>query len=149
MLYEVITLGENATAATDVYSLGVVMYEMLSGQLPFASDHEAALVYSIVHETPRALSEISSNVPVGLQSIIMRCLAVITSYSIHYTKLYDVLDDIFAVQDDIASAVSEAMHVTLLGQPKAESKPKVNPESYNLVLRAGQFLSACRFLRCW
>jgi len=32
------------------------------------------------------------------------------------------------------------MHVTLLGQPKAESKPKVNPESYNLVLRAGQFL---------
>jgi len=54
-----------------------------------------------------------------------------------WSETYDrVLDDIFAVQDEIAKAVSKAMHVTLVGV--AEDKQKVNPESYALVLRAHQ-----------
>ena len=54
-----------------------------------------------------------------------------------WSETYDrVLDDIFAVQDDIAKAVSTAMNVTLLG--KTASKRPANPESYALVLRANQ-----------
>lgn len=54
-----------------------------------------------------------------------------------WSETYDrVLDDIFAVQDDIAKAVSTAMHVTLVGV--SEEKKKVNPECYSLVLRAHQ-----------
>jgi len=54
-----------------------------------------------------------------------------------WSETYDrVLDDIFAVQDDIAKAVSTAMNVTLLG--KSASKRPANPESYALVLRANQ-----------
>jgi len=54
-----------------------------------------------------------------------------------WSETYDrVLDDIFAVQDDIAKAVSKALHVTLVGV--REDKKKVNPESYPLVLRAHQ-----------
>ncbi len=52
-----------------------------------------------------------------------------------WSETYDrVVDDIFAVQDDIAKAVSKAMHVTLVGVTK-EKKP-VNPEAYSLILRA-------------
>jgi serine/threonine-protein kinase len=52
-----------------------------------------------------------------------------------WSETYDrVLDDIFAVQDDIAGAVSQALHVKLLG--KREQKPTTNSESYALVLRA-------------
>ena len=54
-----------------------------------------------------------------------------------WSETYDrVLDDIFAVQDDIAKSVSTAMNVTLLG--KSLSKRPANPESYALVLRANQ-----------
>ena len=54
-----------------------------------------------------------------------------------WSETYDrVLDDIFAVQDDIAKSVTAAMNVTLLG--KSTSKRLANPESYALVLRANQ-----------
>jgi serine/threonine protein kinase/Tfp pilus assembly protein PilF len=54
-----------------------------------------------------------------------------------WSETYDrVLDDIFAVQDEIAGAVSTAMHVTLIGV--SEKKRTVDPESYSLALRARQ-----------
>ncbi len=54
-----------------------------------------------------------------------------------WSETYDrVLDDIFAVQDDIARSVSTALHVTLLGKP---ATPKANPESYQLVLQGNYF----------
>src|SRR5207247_3521767 len=56
-----------------------------------------------------------------------------------WSDTYDrVLDDIFAVQDDIARSVSTALHVTLLGKPSAASKG--NAESYELILRANHFV---------
>ncbi|MFZ1683802.1 MAG: protein kinase [Candidatus Zixiibacteriota bacterium] len=56
-----------------------------------------------------------------------------------WSETYDrVLDDIFAVQDEIAGAVSKAMHVTLVGV--SETKKAINPESYTLSLRAHQLV---------
>ncbi|HEU5311514.1 MAG TPA: protein kinase, partial [Candidatus Eisenbacteria bacterium] len=56
-----------------------------------------------------------------------------------WSETYDrVLDDIFAVQDDIARSVSTALHVTLLGKPTAGAKP--DAEAYELVLRANYFV---------
>ena len=56
-----------------------------------------------------------------------------------WSETYDrVLDDIFAVQDDIAQSVSQALHVTLLGRPAAATK--ASAESYSLVLQANQLV---------
>jgi serine/threonine protein kinase/Flp pilus assembly protein TadD len=56
-----------------------------------------------------------------------------------WSETYDrVLDDIFAVQDDIARSVSTALHVTLLGRPASASR--ASAESFQLVLRANHFL---------
>jgi eukaryotic-like serine/threonine-protein kinase len=56
-----------------------------------------------------------------------------------WSETYDrVLDDIFAVQDDIARSVSTALHVTLLGRPTAGAKP--DAEVYELILRGNYFL---------
>jgi serine/threonine protein kinase/Tfp pilus assembly protein PilF len=56
-----------------------------------------------------------------------------------WSETYDrVLDDIFAVQDDIARSVSQALHVTLLGKPTRA--PKETAESYSLVLQANHFV---------
>ena len=255
--------GKEAEPTSDIYSLGVVIYQMLTKRLPYEADHEAALLYSILNEAPLPLNDGRIDVPSELQDVVIRCLEknpkdrfqscaelaselkrclthamssdgngngkpsiavlpfanmsadpeneyfsdglseellnvlaknpglkvtgrtssfafkgknedlreigqklgvehllegsvrkagnrvrittqlVKASDGFHlWSETYDrVLEDIFAVQDEIAQAVSEAMHVTLLGAPKQKPKTTVNPETFRLNLQARQLAS--------
>ncbi|MBM4169124.1 MAG: protein kinase [Ignavibacteria bacterium] len=59
---------------TDIWSLGVVLFEMLTGKLPFRGDHEAALAYSVVNEEPIPARRLRADIPTSLETIVVRCL---------------------------------------------------------------------------
>lgn len=67
--------GEAATPASDVYSVGVMLFEMLTGRLPFTADSAAALALKHLHEPPPAVSALNPAVPAALEEIVNKVLA--------------------------------------------------------------------------
>ena len=70
-----IWLGQPTTPATDVYSLGCVVYEMLTGQVLFAGDSSAQVMMKHMVEGPRLPAAWPSGVPAGLSPVLLRALA--------------------------------------------------------------------------
>jgi len=61
-------------ARSDIFSFGVVLYEMLSGIHPFQAEYEQALMFKILNEDPEPLSTIRDDIPADLEHIVVRCL---------------------------------------------------------------------------
>jgi eukaryotic-like serine/threonine-protein kinase len=68
--------GRPVDARTDVYGLGVVLWEALAGRPPFEADGAVATALSRLHQPARPLREVRPDIPVGLEHVVMRSLAL-------------------------------------------------------------------------
>ena len=66
--------GEVADEQSDLYSVGVVMYEMLTGHVPFDGDTAVSVALKHVHDTPRSMREDTPGIPRALDEVVMRAL---------------------------------------------------------------------------
>ena len=68
--------GKTVDHRADIFGLGVVLYEMVTGRRPFVASSSAELISAILRDTPRQVSEINHELPAALDRTIRRCLAM-------------------------------------------------------------------------
>jgi eukaryotic-like serine/threonine-protein kinase len=88
--------GETVDHRSDIFSFGVVLFELATGQLPFRGDHIAALSYSIVHEEPAKLTMLRPLLPPPLEQVILRCLE--KDVDKRYQQASEIADDLRRLQ---------------------------------------------------
>ena len=94
---------------SDIFSLGVVLYHMAAGQLPFRGDSPIDTLHAIAYEETRPVTQIRANLPASLQRVISRCLR--KRAEDRYSSARQLVEALEAVRREIESGISQRIPI--------------------------------------
>lgn len=108
-------MGKLVDGRSDLYAVGLLLYEMLIGKPPFDGEDSYAVGYKHVHEAPIAPDQVNSKTPLALSSIVMKCLA--KPPADRYDRGFDLADALlaFLAANGSASEVRSARSARQIG----------------------------------
>jgi serine/threonine protein kinase/tetratricopeptide (TPR) repeat protein len=98
-------LADKIDHQTDIWALGVILYQMITGKLPFEEKYEEALVYSIINDSFRKPTELDEDIPRDMERIVFNCLQ--KKREKRYTSLKFFIKDLNQLQKYLETSTKE------------------------------------------
>jgi Protein kinase domain len=120
--------GKVVDGRADIFSLGVMLYEMTTGQKPFSGQDIATILYHILNEEPVPPHQVNPNIPLGVSSTILKALA--KSPHLRYDNCRELLDDLKNYRPGATAAHTNPEPPISTPAPRPPIREKVDKNYY-------------------